>query len=150
MAIPTSTIDTVKDYLVTNITTQINDTSVLVTYDPPGEYQPDDIVVVGDVITWDGTPHAFVGSGGTHWIHEIYRVQVVISVYRGGDNASTTWKRAKALSDSVDVAVRTDPTLGGAVQIAYPATAVFTATWEEAHKGRIVEVRKEIHVEAET
>jgi hypothetical protein len=147
-SIPVSTVDTVRDYLVTNITTQIADTSVLVCYDEPGTYQPDDIVTVGDVAQ-TAEIHAFMGSGGAHWLEESYRVAVTISVYRANDDAQTTWKRAKALSDIVDVLVRTDPTLGGVVQIAYPSAAKFEATVVGNHAGRSVTVTKEISVQVE-
>lgn len=148
MAIPVSTVDTVKDYLVSGITSQVNDTSVLVSYDLPGEYLPDDIIVVGDVDVSTAI-ESFVGSGGQHWLHETYVVHITISVYRGGDNASLTWKRAKALSDAIDTLVRTDPSLGGVVQLAYPSRAAFKSEWEEDHRGRIVTVDKEVTVSVE-
>lgn len=148
MPIPTSTVDTVKDYLVTNIATQINDSTVLVSYDAPGPNLPDDIVVVGDIDVDDVQAH-FVGSGGAHWLNESYKVQITISVYRGGDNASLTWKRAKALSDAIDTLVRTDPTLGGVVQVAWPSRTSFKSEWEDNHNGRLVTVDKEISVSAE-
>lgn len=148
MSIPVSTVDTVKDFLVAGIAAQVNDTSVLVSYDLPGEDLPDDIIVVGDIDV-DTQVHAFVGSGGQHWLAESYRVQVSISVYRGGDNASLTWKRAKTLSDAIDTLIRTDPSLGGVVQLAWPSRTSFKSEWEEEHRGRIVTVDKEISVSVE-
>lgn len=148
MSIPVSTVDTVKDFLVANIATQIADPTVLVSYDMPGDYQPDDIVVVGDIDV-DTQVHAFVGSGGAHWLAEQYKVAVTISVYRGGDNASLTWKRAKTLSDAIDTLIRTDPSLGGVVQLCWPSRTSFKSEWEQDHKGRIVTVDKEISVSVE-
>src|SRR5258708_2638167 len=149
MTIPISTVDAVLDFLLSAITTQINDTSVLVVEGPPGPYQPEDIVSVASDITLDSVPHAFVGSGGAHWIQESYRVSVIVSVHRAGDNMSLVWKRAKALSDAVDTAVRTDPTLGGAVQLSYPSRSIFSSYWADNHAWRFTDITKEITVEAE-
>jgi hypothetical protein len=149
MTIPVSTVDTVLDYLVATVTTQIGDASVLICDGPPGPYQPDDIVAIGETIAVVTDVHAFVGSGGQHWLSESYTVSVTISVFRGADSVALTWKRAKALADSVDTAVRTDPTLGGAVQLAWPSKTLFTSGWTENHAGRIVTVEKEISVEVE-
>jgi hypothetical protein len=148
MSIPVSTVDAVRDYLVSSITAAIGDTSVLVCYDSPGVYQPDDIVSVGDIVQ-TADIHAFVGSGGQHWLEEQYRIAVQISVFRGGDDASGTWKRSKALSDIVDVLVRTDPTLGGLVQISWPSATKFEATVVGNHAGRSVTVTKELSVQVE-
>lgn len=149
MTIPVSTVDSVKDYLVTQITAQVNDSTVLVVYDPPGPYQPDDIICIGPDLTVDTQIHAFVGSGGAHWLRESYTLTVIISVYRGADNASVVWKRAKALADAVDTVVRTDPTLGGVAQVAWPSRTQYASDWAENHAGRMTTVTKEISVEAE-
>ena len=153
MTIPVSTVDTVKDYLVAQITAAINDPEVNVSYDVPGAWQPDDIIVVGDIQVTNSI-ESFVGSGGAHWLFEAYEVDITISVFREGDLASTAWKRAKALSDLIDVAVRTDPTLGTggtgipSVQRAYPSTTRYQSEWAEDHSGRVVTVQKTIQVEA--
>jgi len=148
MTIPVSTVDTVKDFLVAGILAAVSDPTVLVSYDMPGPYQPDDIVVVGD-ITVTTEPHAFVGNGQAHWLSEEYTVEVIISVYRGGDTASVAWKRAKVLSDLVDTLIRTDPTLGAVVQLAYPSKTEFVSDVTENHSGRMVTVTKEITCNAE-
>lgn len=148
MTIPVSTVDTVKDFLVANIKTQINDTSVLVCYDEPGPNQPDDIVAIGD-IAQTTEMHAYVGSGGQHWLIETYHVTVTVSVYRGGDDPSVPWKRAKVLSDAIDTLVRTDPTLGAAVTVAWPAASSFVSAVTTNHAGRTTTVTKTISVEAE-
>ena len=148
MTIPVSTVDAVKDYLFAQITAQINDTTVLVCYDPPGTFQEDDLVAIGHDVTVTTGPHAFVGSGGAGWLMESYVLSLTVNVFRGGDNATTVWKRAKVLSDAVDTVVRTDPTLGGVVQQAYPSLAQYTSGWSEDHSGRVTQVDKEITVEA--
>lgn len=136
MTIPASTVPAAKAFLVTAITTAINDTSVLVSYDEPGTYQTDDIVMVGRVDR-QVERHAFVGSGGAQWLYEIYTIEVVVRAYRGGDDAQTVFERACALADVVASAVRTDPTLGGVVLVANPSTAAIEPDWDDNHLGRI-------------
>lgn len=155
MTIPVSTVDTVKDYLYTQLNAQIpgagtsDPATVLVSYDLPGAWQPFDIVVVGDIQVTNSI-ESFVGSGGAHWLHEAYEVNITISVYRGdGFDAPAVWKQAKALSDYVDVTVRSDPSLGGAVQLAYPSTTRYLSEWAEDHSGRLVTVQKTIQVQTE-
>ena len=149
MTIPVSTVDTTRDYLVSHITTQVADTSVLVCFDQPGTNQPEDVISVGDIIL-DATLHAFVGNLANHSMMENYTVEVTIRVVRANDDPQTVWKRAKALSDAVDTVVRTDPSLGSTVIVAYPSRAVFAAAVIADHTGRMVTVTKTITVEAES
>lgn len=139
VTIPASTVPAAKLYLHSHITTLINDTSVLVSYDPPGPFQPDDIVMVGAVDRQVG-PYQMVGSGGAGWLDETYSIEVVVSVYRGGDDARTAFERACALADQVVFVVRTDPSLGGAVVVAHPEQSRYEPTFEDEHKGRLVTV----------
>jgi len=147
MTIPASTVPTAKLYLLTQITALINDPAVLVSYDEPGPNQPDDIVMVGDVERLV-TPYNMVGSGGAGWLDEDYTVEVVVSVFRGGDDARTTFERACVLADQVVFVVRTDPSLGGAVVIAHPQTVRYGGAWDDKHLGRLVTATVDVRCRA--
>lgn len=139
MTIPASTIPAAKLYLHTQITALINDAAVLVSYDPPGPNQPDDIVMVG-AVDRQVVPYQMMGSGQAGWLDEQYSVEVVVSVYRGGDDARTAFERACTLADQVVYVVRTDPSLGGAVVVAHPEQSRYEPVHEDEHKGRLVTV----------
>lgn len=139
MPIPASSVPTAVGYLYDHIVTAVNDPAVLVSYGPPGPNQPDDIIVVGSV-SREIIPWQMVGSGGAGWLDEIYTVDVVVSVYRGGDNGRVVMERACVLADIVVNVVRTDPSLGGAVVVANPAVVDYEPSFDGEHKGRIVDV----------
>jgi hypothetical protein len=147
MTIPASTVPAAKLYLYTQITALINDAAVLVAYDPPSTYQPDDIVMVG-AVDRQVVPYQMVGSGGAGWLDETYQIEVVVSVFRGGDNARTAFERACTLADQVVYVVRSDPSLGGAVVVAHPEVSRYEPAWEEDHKGRLVTVTIPINCRA--
>lgn len=113
--------------------------SLLVSYDEPGPNQPDDIVAVSAVdrvLTRAG----MVGSLGAGAFQDTVTVHVVVSVFRGGDNAQMVFERACDLIDAVIAVIRTDPTLGGIALSAVPRSfAVGEAAWEDENKGRVSE-----------
>jgi hypothetical protein len=139
--IPASSIPAARAYLLAQLTTQMAalDPAILVCLDGPGPDQPDDIVSVGDV-RQTYSPESGVGSGGAGWLREDYTVTVTVSCYRGGDDAATVFGRARQLADLVVAVVRSDPSLGGAVDRARPATAEHTSGWTEDHSGRMADI----------
>lgn len=154
MSVPVSTIPGVKGYVFDQLVARaelIGDT-ILVCYDEPGPYQPDDIVSVGDVAR-TVEPVGMVGSGGQGWLGEKYRLDVTVDCFRGGDDARTVFERACALADVVVDAVRLDPSLGGRVIESYPSTGSYQSDWlthEEtgAHMGRSARVVVSIYASA--
>lgn len=140
MTIPASTIPAAVLYLFNGVTTQINDTAVLVAYGGPGPFQPDDIVAIGMAVDRSVAPYQMVGSGQAGWLDETYSIDVVVSVYRGGDDPRTAFERACTLADKVVFVVRSDPSLGGAVVVAHPEQSRYESSFEEEHKGRLVTV----------
>lgn len=151
MPIPASTIPAVKTYLYNQLTAALAGTADLAVFmdtppnDPPVE---SDVIVVGDVeLGFD--PWQMVGSGGQGWLYEKYSVEILISVYRGGDHAQTVLTQATNLVYQVCDVVRLDPSLGGLVVQAYPASAHFESGWsEEGASGRVTDVEMKIAVEA--
>lgn len=141
MTIPASTVPAAKAWLFTAITAQINDPTVQVVYDEPGTYENDDIIMVGDVRRTP-SPLSMVGTMGAYALQEDYEIDVVVSVYRGGDNAQTVYERACTLANTVEYVVRNDPTLGGAVPKAIPSVGDMPRTqWTENKNGLIAEFR---------
>lgn len=146
--IPASSIPAARNWILAGLQTQLaSDTAVLVCLDTPGPYQPDDIVSVGDV-QQTYSPEQTVGSGGPGWLREDYTVTVTVDVYRGGDDPASTFARARQLADLVVAVVRSDPSLGGAVQRARPGSVQHTSEWDDDHKGRHVVI--EIGIECLT
>ena len=154
MSIPTSSIPAARAYLLSQIqatlTQDPNDSTaeLLVTLDEPGTHEPADIVWIGDVHQ-TYSPHATVGSGGAEWLREDYSIEVTISVVRSGDDgttalAQTVFTRARLLADQIVNVVRLDPSLGGAVDRAKPATATHTSSWTENGMGRETEIQLSI------
>lgn len=138
MTIPASTVPLATGYLYDQIKVAVNDPAVLVSYGPPGPNQPNDLIVIGNV-SREVVPYQMVGSGQAGWLDETYTVDVVASTYRGGDNGRTGFERAAALADIVVSVVRNDPTLGGAVTVANPATVDYEQNWDDTYKGRVVD-----------
>jgi hypothetical protein len=147
VTIPASTVPASVLFLWNGITTAINDAAVLVSYGPPGPSQPDDIVMVGN-IDRVVRPFQMVGSGQAGWLDEEYGVEVVVSVYRGGDDARTAFERAASLADTVVSVVRTDPSLGGAVIVAHPGQVTYDQAFDVEHKGRLVTVTVDVRCRA--
>lgn len=136
--IPASSIPAARAWILSGVQTQLAlDKGVLVCLDEPGPYQPDDIISIGDVHQ-TYSPESAVGSGGPHWLREDYTITVTIDVYRGGDDPAGSFARARQLADLVVAVVRSDPSLGGAVDRGRPGVATHTSAWDDDHKGRHV------------
>ncbi|WP_035799867.1 hypothetical protein [Kitasatospora mediocidica] len=144
-AVPASSITAARAWIFTHLQTTLtpdptSPTSELLVADgDPGPYQPDDIVSVGEVHQ-TYAPESGVGSGGPGWLREEYQLHITVDVYRGGDNPAGTFARARALADLVVAVVRSDPSLGGAVDRARPAGAAHTTGWDDEHRGRHVSI----------
>jgi hypothetical protein len=73
---------------------------------------------------------------------------VQVAVWRGGSDAVAVDARAWALIAAVETAVRNDPSLGGLVTVASPIRSTADGTWEESHKGRLVDASVEVLINA--
>jgi hypothetical protein len=136
--IPASSIPAARAALLAGLQGQLDgQPAVLVCLDGPGTNLPDEIVSVGDVRE-AYSPQSTVGSGGPGWLREDYTITVTVAVYRGGDDAAGVFARAVELTNLVAAVVRSDPSLGGVVDRARPATAEYTAGWSDDHSGRNV------------
>lgn len=137
-----SSVAAAKAYLVTNIKLQAACADpVLVTYDDPGPYEPDDIVMVGRIEGQSIPGRLTGGLGVTGALTEEYFIEVTVSCYRGGDQAQTAFEQGCTLTDAVVAVVRADATLGGNLVESWPAqTRHEPAVWDADHKGRVAEV----------
>ena len=63
-------------------------------------------------------------------------------MWQGGDQPDVVWKRANAISQAIDTLIRTDPSCGGLVKVAYPAAFTSTSGWDESGKGRTVVIER--------
>lgn len=143
MNIPSSTAPASRLWLFNQLTAVLTPdplsptSSLLVCYDDPGPNQPDDIVSIGGV-TRTFEPGSFVGGGGAGWLKERYTITVAIDVFRGGDDAQSTYARAQVLADGVVAVVRSDLTLGNNVITATPVSDSSEGEWDQDHLGRHV------------
>lgn len=142
MTIPVSTWDVAQATLIAAINLQpavlatpdgFTLPDILVCEGQPSEVPPSepDVIIIGWLPDGTGivqtfTPMQQVGSGGHLWLTEDYRIPLYVSVFRGGDDVPGVRARCKALVDAIDIAVRTDPSLGGTELVAYPSSHVFS------------------------
>lgn len=140
MSIPVSSAPAAKLALFNAIkanATIAADATIAVCYGPPslGDLAHDDwIAVQGYHRTTSSL--AMVAGGGQFWLQENYTIEVVVSVYRGGDQAETVDERCAQLVACVENAVRTDPSLGGVVTEARPVEEQSEPSWDEEGRGR--------------
>lgn len=141
-AIPSSSAPAARKWLFDQCTAALTpdpdspNSSLLVCYDEPGTYQPDDMVSIGKVLRQIEV-NSLVGGGGAGWLQERYTVTVDIEVFRGGDYPDVVFNRTSALVDGVVAVGRLDPSLGDTVLIATPTQSEIEVLWTEDHQGRI-------------
>lgn len=121
----------------------------LVCRDGPGTNVPPDVVSVGVMTNRATSKAAMVGSGGAGWLDETYELQVIVSVFRGGDAAEMVDLRVAELEAAVEATVRADPSLAGTVLTAYPATSRVESSWDPDHKGRVADLFLEVSCQAQ-
>jgi hypothetical protein len=127
--------------------TGITGTPTLVCYGEPGKYQPDDIIAVTDV----SSTHVIATLGANRRREETLTATVVVSCYRGGDDATgatqqLTTERAWTLTGLiVDYVQVTDPTISGTVrgltgEITHDLVEGFAQSADGINSGRIAEI----------
>jgi hypothetical protein len=134
VTIPVSTVPAAEAYLLSAIQTQAAlDPSIqamLIRLGEPGRDLPNDSIVVGTNVRRTVTVRTFIGSGGTDWLNEGYDMNVECRSWLASGDADDTsviatqsLDRAWQLVGYVETAIRTDPSLGGLVNLAYPRSA---------------------------
>ena len=117
--------------------------------------RPPDMIEFGQVhrqVRWE----TFVGSGGQFALYETYEIDCDVSSWLSytdiGDDtdiAEQVNARAWVLNAYVETVIRTDPSLGGLVELAYPqASTASVPEPDDKAKGLMVTISFPIHVEA--
>ena len=117
--------------------------------------RPPDVIQFGAVnrrIKWE----TFVGSGGQFSLYEEYEIDCEVSSWLAYGDIDDDYTVALQVNDRawlllayVESTIRTDPSLGGLVQIAYPLSSVASVPEPDANaSGLIVTVSLPIHVES--
>lgn len=150
MAIPVPSVPGVTAYIVAAIQNQITINEPLATAatigvytgDEPTRDRPADIIKTGHVIM-PLEVTTFIGSGGPLWLNEDYELEITVSNWDGDGSMQppTGVARAWQLMGYVTTAIRTDPSLGGLVDMAYPSHIEGgQAVWTENPVGRQVDL----------
>ena len=150
MTIPVSTVPQAIAYLLTAIQTQLSTDSLpimLTLGDPTLTYLPNDIVKIAGVQR-TVNPDTFVGSGGQFWLEEQYHIDIICASWTGSAETLVVTERVWQLNAYVEAAIRTDPSLGGLVNIAYPSGGTSPGPeWTGDPVGPRVEITNPIMVE---
>lgn len=161
--IPVSTVPAVLSYLLTNVTAACNADAavlqgtdqILVKLGQPSRDNPPNMVEFGRIsrrVKWE----SFVGGGGADALYEIYDIDLSVYSWLGygdvSDDSSVAlqvMQRAWQILGYIETVVRTDPSLGGLVDIAYPLSSDSPdPEWTEQPVGLRVAINAPIHVEA--
>lgn len=141
MSVPTSTAPAVRQWLFDQCSAGLapdpanSRASLLVCFDNPGPYEPEDVVAIGAVRRRLNAA-AMIGGGGAGWLDEAYSVQIVIDVFRAADSGQVAYQRATDLVDAVVAIVRSDLTLGGHVIKSVPSGDSTEVEWNSEHAGK--------------
>lgn len=158
MSIPVSTVPAAQSAILTALQAVLatnNETAVQVTIGTAAANLADTWIEIVSEVRRTVDPHAFVGSGGAAFLEEIYDIDVIVSVARQTTNttaqALAVSQRAWQLVAYLETAVRNDPSLGGAVVEAYPASAIGgKPAWatEGTTPGRLCTITVAVHCTA--
>lgn len=155
--IPVSTVPKAITAILTAVKARLSaagETDVLVCVGTPMANDPTDIIQIASDVRRRVNPNAFVGSGGAGALEENYTIDVTVSCAR---QVATPQTDSIALSNRVwelvayvENAVRTDPSLGDVVVVAWPgqSTGGKPQTGTGTTPGRVVTVVVPIHCEA--
>lgn len=154
--IPVSTVPAVQSYLLTAIQnaalTDSAPSDILVCFGQPATEAPAAIIEVGHGVRRTTVPATFIGGGGVDWLNESYDIDVAVSVAEetvdtDGDPLALS-ERTWQLVGFVETVIRTDPSLGGLVNLAYPRSVTGgEPVWSENGVGRVCELVISVHVE---
>lgn len=156
MSIPTPSVPAAQAFILAGVQAQVatdpDATDVLVCIGDPSTDAPNGIISIASEVRRTVAPDTFVGGGGPHWLEEKYDISCVVSVAQETINVDTdalaVTARAWQLIGYVETAVRSDPSLGGAVDEAYPSSSTGgAAVWSPNNVGRICEITLLVHCE---
>jgi hypothetical protein len=149
MAIPVSIVPKAIAAIMAAVKIQVatdpNATTIALVQGDPGPDLPVDIIAIGTRAYRRMAPNNLVGSGSTYWLNEDPVITSLVSCYTGADDPVGIQTRAYQLVGYIETAIRTDPSLGGLVDQAYPSQTDDTgARWVDG--GRLVEITVDITI----
>jgi hypothetical protein len=125
MTIPVSTAPSAIAAMTAQIQTQVNTdaaaTAITVVTGEETTDSTDDLIVVATNVNRTVRHENFMGGLQYQSLEEDYTIDVLCSAWTGDPDPVTNMNRAWTLVGYVEMAVRTDPTLGGSVLIARPS-----------------------------
>lgn len=153
-SVPVSTAPKVVAFLTTGLTANVTpydtNTALGVAYiEQPSGYDPFDQVTIGDVGNRTTKRTRIVGNGGRGWLDENYTLDIEIVSWQGGQNLQLVVERAWRLLGQVEAFIRSDPSLGGLVIVAYPSASKSTAGFMDDSKGVSCVIDVTVEVDAE-
>jgi hypothetical protein len=152
-SIPRTTAVRAKAWIFDQLVAQFaGDQEMTVFWDQPDASIPtQNIVVLHRIIGRTTTHSRMMGNAGPGSFLEAYNIEIAVDCYTGGDSDVTRDLEAVAwdYACTVEAVVRSDPSLGGLVIQAFPATSDDDPEWDQEHKGRLVHIAMTIAVEAQ-
>ena len=149
MTIPVSTIPQAIAALTTQVTTQTATDAlpILVYYGDYTTDAPNDIIQIGTRVSRQVAPVAFMGGYQAQSLKESYDIECLVSSWTGSNDPLSVLQRAYVLLGYLEVAVRTDPSLGSTILEAHPARSDGgEPTWTDEPQGRLCEITATISV----
>jgi hypothetical protein len=145
MSIPVSVVPQAIAALLSAVNTQVatdaNASTIDVVQGAPGPDLPGDIIAIATEVRRSARIETFIGGGGTDWLNEDPEIICLVSCWNGDPDPTGVQARAYTLLGYIETAIRTDPSLGGLVDFAFPAETNDTgAQWTESPAGRLVEI----------
>lgn len=152
-SIPKTTAIKAKGWIFDALVAQFaTDQEMTVFWDQPDASIPtQNIVVVHRIINRTTQHYRMTGTGGAGSFLESYEIELAVDCYEGGDSGVTRDLETLAwdYACTVEAVVRSDPSLGGLVIQAFPATSNDDPEWDQEHKGRLVHIALTVAVEAQ-
>jgi hypothetical protein len=152
-SVPVSTVPRVVAFLTAGLTANVTqydtNTALGVAYiEQISGYDPFDQVTIGDAHSRTTKRTQMVGSGGAGWLFEDFTLDIEIVSWQGGQNLQLVVERAWRLLGQVEAFIRSDPSLGGLVIVAYPSSSKSTAGYMDDSKGVSCVIDLTVDVEA--
>lgn len=152
-SVPVSTAPAVVAFLTAGLTTNLTQydpqTALSVAYiEQTGGYNAFDQVTIGDVGNRTVRRTQMVGTGGAGWLYEEYTLDIEVMSWQGGQNLQLVVERAWRLLGQVEAFIRSDPSLGNLVIVAYPSSSKSTAGYMDDKKGVSCVIDVTVDVEA--
>lgn len=153
--IPVSTVPSAISALLAQTQVQVDTdpsaSTILLIEGQEGMDDRGDIIIVGTDVRRTVTWQNFIGTADLDALDEVYEIDSLVSCWTGDSDPVPLKVRAWQLVGYIETGVRTDPSLGGLVEVAQPAgTTGGGVVWSEATGnapiGRLCEITVTVRV----